>query len=78
MELKIKIAYDQVLDIIRQLPVNQVAKLIVDAKSILEQEQPKEDVTSFQTFLRSAPVMTDEQYETFLENRAMLNQWRAK
>ncbi len=78
MELKIKIAYDQVLDIIRQLPVNQVARLIVDAKNILEQEQPKEDVTSFQAFLRSAPVMTDEQYETFLENREMLNQWRMK
>ncbi len=66
------------LYIVRQILVNQIDILIMDDKNILKQEQPKEDVTSFQAFLRSAPVMTDEQYETFLENREMLNQWRMK
>ncbi len=78
MELKVNIDYQQVLDIVRQLPVNQVAKLLVDSKNILEKEKAKEDISSFQNFLLSAPTMTDAQYDHFLENRKMFNQWRAK
>ncbi|MEZ4776484.1 MAG: hypothetical protein R3D00_25130 [Bacteroidia bacterium] len=78
MELKIKIAYEQVIEIIRQLPVNQIARLLVDAKGILEKEKPHEDISAFQRFLLTAPTMSDEQYEMFVENRKMFNQWRKK
>jgi len=78
MELKIDIAYEQVLDIVKQLPVNQIARLLVDAKNILEKEKSKEHTSDFQQFLLTAPRMSDEQYETFLENRKMWKQWRAK
>jgi hypothetical protein len=48
MELKIEIGYDQVVDIIKQLPINQVARLLVDTKGILEQQKnPLKDITSF-------------------------------
>ena len=78
MELKIQIGYDQVLEIIRQLPVNQVEKLIFDTKLFLDQEKPQKNTTSFQKFLLSGPTMSNTQYDTFLENRKYFNQWRAK
>ena len=78
MELKINIAYEQVLDMIKQLPANQVEKLIVDAKTILEKEKKPKDISYFQKLLLSAPTMSEKQYETFVENRKAFNQWRKK
>ncbi|MEY4904183.1 MAG: hypothetical protein RLZZ292_1998 [Bacteroidota bacterium] len=79
MELKIEIGYDQVVDIIKQLPINQVARLLVDTKGILEQQKnPLKDITSFQQFLLSAPTMSEKEYDIFLENRKLFNQWRTK
>jgi hypothetical protein len=76
MELKLDLNYPQILNLVRQLPVNQIAKLLVDAQSILEEEKKSETVASFQAFLLTAPVMSDEQYDSFLENRKMFAQWR--
>ena len=39
MEVKINLAYEQVLEIIKQLPNNQIQKLLADAKHILENEK---------------------------------------
>jgi hypothetical protein len=70
MELKLTIDYQHILELIRQLPIQEVTKLLADAKSILEEQKKKSDVkTYFQQFLSSAPTMTDEQYQSFLENR---------
>ncbi len=76
MELKLDLNYPQILNLVRQLPVNQIAKLLVDAQSIPEEEKKNENIASFQAFLLSAPVMSDEQYDSFLENRKMFAQWR--
>lgn len=76
MELKVTLDYQQVLEIVRQLSANQVAKLLVDAKHILDQEKKNKDKSSFQKLLLSAPVMTDAQYDDFLDNRKKFNQWR--
>jgi len=73
MELKIEINYEQVLEIVRQLPTNQIARLVIDAKTILEREKSRETRSDFQQFLLTAPRMSDAQYETFLENRKMWN-----
>jgi hypothetical protein len=79
MELKLTIDYQHILELIRQLPIQEVTKLLADAKSILEEQKKKTDVkTYFQQFLSSAPTMTDEQYQAFLENRQKFSQWRAE
>lgn len=78
MEMKIQLDYGQVLEIVKQLPINQMAKLTYDIKEILEVDTPKQDANAFQKFLLSAPTMSDEDYETFLENRKKFNQWRMK
>lgn len=76
MELKLDLDYPQILNLVRQLPVNQIAKLLVDAQNILEEEKKNENIAAFQTFLLSAPVMSDEQYDSFVENRKLFAQWR--
>jgi hypothetical protein len=78
MELKIDIGYSQILEIVKQLPVNQVVKLMVDAQSILEIDKETSEKKSFQQFLLSAPTMSENQYELFTENRKLFNQWRTK
>jgi hypothetical protein len=78
MEVKMNIEYPQLLELIKQMPVNQLNKLIVDVKSILENERKVENTTTFQEFLLKAPTMSKEQYEVFKENRKLLSQWRNK
>jgi len=78
MQLTVDIPYEQLIDIIRHLPPNQRAKIKAD----LELSVPVNDVetkkTEFQKFLLRGPVMSDEQYSAFKENRKALNQWRSK
>ena len=78
MEVKINLAYNQVLEIIRQFPTHQIAKLLIDAQNIMQQEKVKKDNTEFRAFLLSAPTMSSNEYEKFLENRNTFNQWRTK
>jgi hypothetical protein len=79
MEVKINLAYQQVLEIIKQFPANEVEKLITDAKNVLlEKKKEKEPFVFTDEFLASAPVMTDEQYEEFLENRKHFSRWIKK
>lgn len=75
MELKLNIQYQELLNLIQQLPNNQVIQLKKDLNTILKKKQEKPK-TDFQKMLLEAPVMDDEEYETYLENRKHFNQWR--
>jgi hypothetical protein len=78
MELTLNIGYDQLLLLVKQLPANQIAKL----KSELDDEyvlsKSKTEITEFQKFLLSGPVMSKEQYGNYVENRKHFNKWRTK
>ena len=78
MQLTVEIPYEQLIAIIRHLPSNQRAKIKAD----LELSVPVNDVdikkTEFQEFLLRGPVMSDEQYSAFKENRKAFNKWRSK
>ncbi len=79
MEVKINLAYQQILEIIKQFPISQVQKLLIDTQNVLEEKKVQKNTSSFDNdFLLSAPTMTDQQYEEFLENRKQFNQWRKK
>lgn len=71
-----QITYEQVLKFIQQLPVNKLLQLrsALDAK--LDKPKAVQEVSDFQQFLLSAPVMTDDELSEFRENRMYLNQWR--
>lgn len=78
MELKLEIGYEQMLEIIKQLPANQIAKLLIDAQNIVKEKKTKKDISNFQKLLLSAPIMSEEQHNTFVENRKTFSQWRTK
>ena len=70
MEVKINLTYEQLLEIIKQFPADEVKKLVKDAEILLQKKKVEgKPFTLDDEFLMSAPVMTDEQYEEFLEHR---------
>ena len=75
MELKLKIGYNEIWELVKQLPKSQALQLKTDIETQIIQPE-KVGMTDFQNLLLQGPIMDDEQYETYLENRKHLNQWR--
>jgi len=78
MELNLNIEYEQLLFLIKQLPANQIAKLKTEIDDNFILVKSKDEISDFQQFLLNGPVMTEGQYDAFLENRKHFNQWRTK
>lgn len=81
MELKINIGYQELLELIRQLPMKQFEQLKEDIQSVSAQKNPDKKNRSKDEFLElllSGPVMDDEQYKDYLEIREQMSQWRKK
>jgi hypothetical protein len=75
MELKVNIGYKELLNLIWQLPVNQLARLRGD---IMHERSPKEiNHKSFQALILNGPTMDDNQFESFQANRQHFDQWRS-
>ena len=74
--MEIKLNYKQLLNLVKQLPAEQIEKLFEETRHLLAKRKKEPDTQSFQEFLLSAPSMTDKQYESFLENRKRFNEWR--
>ena len=76
MELKISIGYNELFELIRQLPPSQIFQLQVDLfklntkKAISKEEKPLKNI------LLNGPTMNKQQDETFESNRKWINQWR--
>ena len=78
MQLTVDIQYEQLIDIIRHLPANQLAKIKSDLENTVTVNKDETGKTDFQEFLLKGPVMSDVQYSAFKENRKKFNQWRSK
>ena len=78
MELKINLEYEQLLGLVKQLPAAKLVQLKSELSNNLIDEKSKSEISEFQDFLLRGPVMSDAQYEQFLENRKWFNQWRTK
>jgi hypothetical protein len=76
MELKLNIEYNELLMLIKQLPAAKIAQLKSDLNSTFKDKSSGNESSEFQNFLLTAPVMTDNEYEQFLENRKQFNEWR--
>jgi len=76
MELKADIEYEELLKVIKNLPDDKITQLKADLSTI--QSQNKKPLTAFQELLLKGPVMDDEQYKAYKENRAHFNKWRNK
>ena len=78
MQLTVDIPYEQLIDIIRNLPANQLEKLKSDLENTVAINGNVNEKTDFQKFILKGPVMTEVQYSAFKENRKAFNQWRSK
>ena len=76
MELKLNIGYQELIELIKQLPASQIRKLKADLALIVTDNDMEKDITDFQEFLLEGPVMEDDQYQDFLSNRKYFNTWR--
>jgi maltose-binding protein MalE len=76
MEVTLNLEYRQVLDMVRQLPANQIEKIKKELTENFIQTKARSEVFDFQEFILSGPVMSDYQYQIFNEQREQFNSWR--
>ncbi|MFN0176953.1 MAG: hypothetical protein ACKVU0_20090 [Saprospiraceae bacterium] len=76
MELKLKIGYAELFELVKQLPASQFFQLKSDLAERTLPARKTEEKTAFRTLLLKGPVMSEEQYQQFLQTRNWMNQWR--
>lgn len=76
MELKLNIGYQELIDLIKQLPMSQIRKLKADLALMAPENELKKERSRFQEFLLNGPVMGEDQFQDFLANRQYFNAWR--
>lgn len=78
MELKLNIGYHELIDLIKQLPANQIRKLQAELTLITPEDDMKNRINDFQEFLLKGSIMDEDQYQKFLSNRNYFNEWRKR
>lgn len=75
MQTQINIEFDQLVELAKQLPTTQWAKLkkVVEGKSSVTK-----DNSDLVTLLLSAPTYSKKQLEEVAKTRKAINQWRTK
>jgi len=77
MELKLNLDYADILELIKQLPTDQIIQLKSDLENQLQKGKTPPKSKSIQSLLLEGPTIDADQYETFLENRKHFGLWRA-
>ncbi len=77
MEFTIDLKFNQLLEIIKKLPLAQKKKLKIELEAELSESKAK-DYSEFQDFLLKGPTMSEEQYTEYKNNRERLNKWRTE
>lgn len=73
MELTLELGYEQIWELVKQLPPVQQVQL----KKDIEQITSKTSLTDWQKLLLNGPVMTDEGFEEIKRTRQQLNKrWK--
>ena len=78
MKLNIDIQFDELLALLKQLPAAQIAKIRQELSENLVAEKAEEQLDDFKKFLLNGPIMSDEQYKEYLEERKRFKKWRTK
>ncbi|MCO6491215.1 MAG: hypothetical protein J5I98_22555 [Phaeodactylibacter sp.] len=76
MELKLNIGYQELIELIKQLPFNQIRQLKADLALMVTENDMEKEISDFQEFLLEGPVMEEDQYQDFLSSRKYFNAWR--
>ena len=78
MELTLSLEYAQIIDLVRQLPANQIAQIKKELTENFILTKAQSEVSDFKKFILAGPVMSDEQYEEFKQHRKQFNLWRTQ
>ncbi|GHT02741.1 hypothetical protein FACS189440_02230 [Bacteroidia bacterium] len=81
MEMQAHIGYHQVLEMVYQLPQEEVSKLLKKLQSDVAHSKnqvgtQKYKLTKMQKLLLQAPTWSDEEYKSYLEANEHFNAWR--
>jgi hypothetical protein len=76
MEVTLNLEYRQILDIVRQLPVNQIERIKRELNENFSQTKTTSEISDFQKFILTGPVMSDGQHQIFKQQREQFNSWR--
>ena len=76
MQISVNIQYEQLINIIRHLPANQIAKIKSDLNTDYSDTKEEIEKTDFQKFLLNGPIMSSSLYKIYKENRKAMNLWR--
>ncbi len=75
MKVQIDIGFDQLLNLIKTLPAEQLNQL----KNEIEKEnKDKKTEIDLEALLLNGPTATKKQLEVIANNRKAINQWRTK
>ena len=77
MELTMSVEFAQIVHLLGQMPAKQIAKIKNEFSEAYIAQKAKTEVSDFQQFLLSAPIMSEEQYTNFNNQREHINLWRA-
>ncbi len=75
MELKINVEYNQILNMIHQLPVQEIEKLYSALQSQLSLKN-KKNKKKLKEIILSAPTWTNAEYAEYIEIRNNINKTR--
>ena len=78
MELKLKIGYAELFELIKQLPASQIFQLKSELEERTLPARKTEEKMALRALLLKGPVMSEEQYQQFLQTRSWMSQWRTK
>jgi hypothetical protein len=78
MDLTVKIGYDEILNLVKQLPASKIKQVQAVVNQDFISNKAKQEISTFQEFLLKGPVMSDEQFEQFNENRKTFSICRTK
>jgi len=78
MELTLNLEYAQIINLIKQLPANQIEKIKKDLTEDFILTKTKSETSEFQKFILAGPVMSDDQYQNFKQRRQEFNLWRTQ
>ena len=78
MDLTLNLGYNQIFNLVSQMPANQIVKIKYELSENNIIDKAKEEISDFQKFILTAPIMSDEQYLDFNQQRTHFNQWRIK
>ena len=73
MQVNVDIGFDQLLTIVKKLPIGQLRKLKAE---IAKGEKNEKSIISLETLLLNGPTATKKQLNVILNNRQAINQWR--